>query len=373
MAKGKVKLPPDPLPPLPEPDTGAPGPYSQSSLRDVCGSRINPDAIGWYRRRELMTSKECGVKSCAHPDMETWLTQVRSFDSRMLVRQPPAAEWPLSKVIGQIPIWGEKLPFALPENQTLVVRYEDLVPNPITPPADARALNASERFQDGNHALILSFFGDRRYISGIWPQTDFWQQPFLDQFTAVIMPDFSHFCDDPIPQSLIGERMLQIFAEEGYYAGRTVIPSIAWRSEDSLRRQVELYKSLYPRVHTVLLDCYGSGVKTQLWMWRWLFAIEKYMTDTPIRWLIGGLSSARALMELRDILPNGNYHIITPLSMHRACMRVAQDKEVMATRFHAKSKAIEEYASGERNIDRLPRPDEWPSFSRVKLPPAPDQ
>jgi hypothetical protein len=366
---GAGQLPPDPLPPLPEPHSGEPGPYSRSPLRDVCGSRINPDAIGWYRRRELMKSPECGVKTCAHPDLEQWLGNVGSFDPRMMIKQPPASEWPLSAVIAQIQVWGNKLPYPLPENLTCLVNYEDLAPNPHTPPTDERIINLRERF-DPSHKLILGFFGEHRYKLGLWTMETFWHEPFLDNFDAVLMPDFSAFSDDPIPQSLLGERMLQIFAEEGYQAGRTVIPTIAWRSEDSLRRQVELVASLYPRVNTVMLDCYGGHVERVKWAWRWLFAIEKYCADLPIRWLIAGMSAGWAVVELREMFPRGNFHIITPAAMHRVAMSAVAKPEIAAARFYQKIRAIEEVRSGERTPTRMPRPDEWPTFSQAKLPSA---
>lgn len=363
-------LPPNPLPALPDPSyDGALSPYANSALRDVCGTRINPDALGWYKRRESLTSRQCGVKSAVHPDMEAWLANVRSFDGRMLIRQPAIGEWPISKIIAQVQIWGTKLPYALPKGITCLVNYEDLAPNPQTPPRNDKALNLRDRFDDSSD-LLLGFFGDHRYNMGLWPQEGFWHEPFLDNFAGVVVPGFSAFSDDPIPQSLLGERMLQIFVEEGYYAGRTVIPMVAWRSEDSLRRQVELLASLYPRVNTVLLDCYGMHVDPVKWAFRWLFAIRKYCAHLPIRWLVAGLASGWMIEKLNEVFPQGNYSVIASAAMHRRAMAAAANADIMATRYHREVQRMQDICAGRERVNSVDWPDEWPTFSTARLEPA---
>ena len=362
-----AELPPEILPALPDPAyDGGLSPYANSGLRDVCGTRINADAIAWYKRRESMTSRQCGVKSAAHPDMEAWLANVRSFDARLHMRQPELSQWPLSKVIAQIQIWGSKLPYELPKGLSCLVNYEDLAPNPNTPPRADRALHLRERFGEDSE-LLLGFFGDHRYNMGLWPQESFWHEPFLDNFTGIVVPGFSAFSDDPIPQSLLGERMLQIFAEEGYYAGRNVIPQIAWRSEDSLRRQVDLLGSLYPRVHTVLVDCLGMHVDPVKWAFRWLFMIRKYLAPLPIRFLFAGLTAGWMIEKLNEIFPNGNFHVITSAAMHRRAMAAAPTAEVMAGRFNAQIRRMQDICAGRERVNSLDWPDEAPSFSQARL------
>ena len=94
---------------------------------------------------------------------------------------------------------------------------------------------------------------------GLWTLREFWYSPFLNNFSGIILPDFSAFSDDPWPQSLFGERMQQIFGQEGSESGRNIIPSIAWCGEESLRRQMALWCSQAPQVNTIMLDCYGAG------------------------------------------------------------------------------------------------------------------
>jgi hypothetical protein len=123
----------------------------------------------------------------------------------------------------------------------------------------------------------------------------------------VCKPTFDAFSDSPVAQSLIGERMLQIFAQEGSQAGRNVIPTIAFRSEDSLRRQVGLVASLYPRVNTVMIDCNGSNVDPTLWKWRWLFALHDHFAGLPpIRWIISDITAGWAIRELNEIFQQRN-------------------------------------------------------------------
>ena len=360
-------LPPQILPALPDPSyDGQPGPYSSSALKDVCGTRINQDAVAWYKRRESMISRETAVKSCAHPDMEAWLANVRSFDPRMTLSQEPMPDWPLSKIIAQIQIWGMKLPYRLPEGLSCMVNYEDLAPNPSTPPRNEKAMRIRDRFDESSD-LLLGFFGDHRYNVGLWPQESFWHEPFLDNFTGIVVPGFSAFSDDPIPQSLLGERMWQIFAEEGFYSGRNVIPQIAWRSEDSLRRQAELLASMYPRVHTVLIDCYGMHVDPHNWGWRWLFAIRKYLAHLPMRFLIGGMTAGWMIEKLNEIFPNGNYSLITSAAMHRRAMAAAGNADIMASRFNADIRRLERITRGEERVNGQEWPDEWPTFSQTRL------
>lgn len=358
------ELPPEELEPLPDPCFGdRPGPYAVSELRQVTGTRINPDAIGWYKRRTLLTAAHCPVKTCAHPALEDWLGDVRSFDPRTRAKQPPMEEWPLTAVMPQVIIrQNTGTPFEF-EPMSYIVNFETFHSNPTTLPTDLRL---KEHLPEGSR-LFLAWFGARKFINGLWAQTDFWYQPWIDQFDGFLMPDFSAFSDDPAPQYLIGERMMQIFAEEGSAQGATTIPTIAWASEASLRRQIELWTSRYPDIHTIHLDCYGSNVNHTGWAWRWLFALEKYCQGKDhIRWLISGLSSGWTIRELNRIFPKRNYNIILPLSTFIAVSRAASGPEVVQQRFRAKIRQIQDWRSGREVADPVPRPDCWPKFSDVR-------
>lgn len=362
---GKGKLPPEDLT-LPDPcfQDGR-GPYHVSALRDVCGTRINPDAIGWYKRRQLLTRPECPAKTAVHPDIELWLGDVGSFDPRSQVVQPPLSEWPFSAVMPRIVVYGEKLAFPL-DPMTYVIFYKDLHSNPRTLPSRPWVSRLKERFPEGTQ-LVLSFLAGRALINGLWAQTEFWQAEFLRQFDAVVIPDFSAFSDDPVPQSLLGERMHQIFAQEGSEAGHNVIPAIAWMDEYSLRRQIELWVSAYPKVNTILIDCDGTNVDPTGWKWRNLFAIEKYCAPhSHIRWLISGITPGWAIRELNDMFPKRNYHIIPSVSVYVNAMQSSPDPGFRHHKFMQRIKQIEAFRAGTEVADRMPKPEVWPQFSDVQ-------
>jgi len=364
---GSPGLPPDPLPPLPDPCYGdRPGPYSASPMRDVCGTRINPDAIGFYKRREYMRDPRAWQKTCAHPELEAWLGDVGGLDPRARISQPPLEDWPLTAVMARIDARPGGMPFELPE-MTYLVDYASFHSDPHSLPNDPRVHDMKERLFPERSSLILSFFNNHMLKLGLWPQPDFWYQEWLDQFTAVLLPDFSAFSDDPVPQSLLGERMHQIFGEDGSLAGRTVIPSIAWMSEDSLRRQVELWTSMYPKVNTIRLDCYGYNVDRTGWTWRWLFAIEKYCKGMDhIRWIVSGITAGWAIRELNDIFPKRNYALVAPVTTFIAAQRRSTDREWSAREFRRRIGQLEDFRAGREVAERKPRPAVWPKFSDVK-------
>jgi len=374
MKMARSNLPPDPLPALPDPSyDGKLGPYSASALRDVVGTRINPDAIGWYRRRETLKSPMCPAKTCAHPELEGWLGDVGSFDPHSRLQQAPASQWPISAIIPRMTIWGAKLPFAL-EPATYMLDYLSLNSDPHAPPSRQWVSQLRECFPEGSR-LILSFFGPSGpgpgsrvpLTLGLWTlQSAFWSAPFLKQFDALVSPGFSPYSDDTFPQMLFGERMDQIFGQEATDSGQTFIPSIAWCTVDSLRRQIELWVSQYPKVNTVLLDCYGSGVDRVGWAWHWLYALEKYCAPhTHIRWLFTGMTSGWIIRELNRIFPQRNYSLITTASLQIAATRGTTDKERMAQRFRRSVARLEDLRSGRVVADAQPRPDHWPMFSEL--------
>ena len=367
MAKVKGQLLPDPLPPLPDPCfPDQEGPYRSSDLRDVCGTRINPDAVGWYKRRGIVKDRNTWTKTCAHPDLGAWIGDVGSFDPHSKIVQPIAADWPLSAIAARVAVQGNKMPYQL-EPMTYLIDYDSLHSDSrcLPDPGSVKDL-FKNHFPEGSQ-LLLSFFGNRQLTLGLWALTDFWRQPFLDQFTAIIMPDFSAFSDDPWPQSLIGERMHQVFAEEGSAAGRLIIPSVAWASEASFARQIELWVSSYPQVNTIRLDCLGHNVDKAGWAWRWLFAIEKYCQGMDhIRWIISGMTAGWMIRELNSIFPAGNYCLTTTLSTYIAAMRGSSDKEQQALEFQRRIRALQDFRAGREIADEMPRPEIWPKFSDVK-------
>src|ERR1035437_9171929 len=196
-------VPPDPIPALSDPAFGnEPGPYSVSNLRDVVGTRINPDAYCWYKRREVLKNS-FAPKSCAHPDLEGWLADVQGFDPRSRLEQPLPSKWPLSSIIPRMALWGEKLPFEMPSG-TFMIDYMNLHSSPFTTVDKEWVNHVKDRFPDGSN-LLLSFFGPeggegsrgrRPLILGLWTLPVCWYSHFLDQFDGIILPDLSVYSND---------------------------------------------------------------------------------------------------------------------------------------------------------------------------------
>lgn len=364
--KGRTLLPPDPLPALPDPMyAGKPGPYSASKLRDVTGSRIWPWALAWYKDRELLTGRGSAI-SCAHPDLDGWLADLRGFDPQGKINQPPLDEWEFHGVMARFSVWGEKLPYEVAPG-TFVIDYNNLASRPGEPPTKPWVMNLRERFPEGSK-LILAFFNDRDMTWGLWPMGHtFWSHPFLDQFDGILLPDFSCFSDDPVPQSLLGERTQQIFGAEGSRYGRNVIPTIAWRSEDSLRRQLEFWVSQYPHVNTIHIDAYGADVIRNLWVWRWLMAMERYCKNWPhIRWIVSGITTGGGIRHMNEeIFPDRNYHVMTPVTFSADAMKGSRDPKFWAEAFQGSLKKVEDLYLGNVVADKLVRPDHWPTFAEA--------
>jgi len=356
----KSPILPDPLPALDDPRYEGPGPYSISGLRDVCGTVTAPDCP-YYQRRELMKAQGCWLKTCANSELEVWINQVGGFDPHSKIIQPPLAESPMSGVIPRMIARGEKLPYPLSPG-TYIVDYPSLNSNASKLPERSWVPDLKERFPDDSK-LLLSFFGSRSLTVGLWVLTGFWRAEFLSQFDGVLLPDFSNFADDSWPQSLIGERMMQVFGEEGSAAGTTIIPTIAWASEASLRRQVELWVSQYPYINTIHLDCYGADVDRVKWIWRWLYAIEKYcQPHQHIRWLVSGITTGWGIRELNEMFPNNNYNVIMPLSPYVNAMVGSTDREYQGQAFRKKIQTIEDFYFGRVVSEKMERPDSWPQF-----------
>jgi hypothetical protein len=360
------KLPPKELPPLPDPMfSDQPGPYSISDLRDVCGTRANPNALIWYKQREVLINRNFDKYSCVHPDIEVWIGDVGGFDPRSRIVQPPRKDWPLSTVGARVDARNTPMPFDLPE-MTYFVDYNSFHKDDREgPPAGGLADTLKERLFPENSQLILTFYNDRFQKLSLWSLPEFWNLPFLDQFDAVLIPDFHVYCNDPVPKYLIGERIHQVFSEEGSRAGRTVIPSIAWSTEESLRRQIDLWTS-QPNINTIRLDCLGAGVSRYGWAWRWIYALEKYVQGMDhIRWIITGMTAGWTIGELNRIFPKKNYTLVTPFSTFIAAQRRSTDRDWSTREFRRRIKMLEDFRSGVEIPDTVKRPDTWPTFADV--------
>lgn len=348
------ELPPDPLPPIPEED-GSIGPYAYSPLRSITGTQINPLAQAWYGNLEQCARPDAPVRTCAHPELETWIDNVGGFDPRASLRQPALADWPMSRLIPRVHLYRSFPHFELMPG-TYTVDYVSITKAKDRLPEQDWLLNIRSMFPEGSR-ILLNFIGNNLQTHFIWHLgAEFWEAPFLRQFDGIISPEFSTFLDDPKPQFLIGERQKQIFCQEGHEAGHVTIPSVAWSSESSLRRQLDLWMSMYPRVNTVWLDCLGAGVDPTAWTWSRLELLEKHIPKTfPMRWLVAGAASGWALVELHRMFPLGNFHSVN-LRPFAGTMSRGGTRRERTERFQATCRRLEGWLRKEDLPPAQPRP-----------------
>jgi hypothetical protein len=351
-------IPPDPLPRLPDPSLpNEESLYAQSDLHQVCGPRINPQAKEWYSHRQSLIEETSPVKSCAHPLLQAWLGDILSFDPRSQITQKPLREWPMTAIAPRVGVSGSRAAFPL-QPMTYMIEYGELHRNPLSVPLEIKQL-VPDYMPEGSRPILV-FFGKREIVDGLWALTDFWEKEWLNQFDAIVAPDFSAFSDDPKPQSLIGERMQQIFAEEGSRAGQNIIPNIAWVNEESFARQVELWSSQYPKINTIHLGAHATNVDKTTWAWCNIFAFEKYLKDLPhIRWLISGMTQGWQIRELNRIFPNKNYSLVAPLHTYLRSTSGTADKDLQAKQFRQFIAKYQDFRSERLVADQHIRPDAW--------------
>ena len=356
------------LEPLPDPAYGDRlGPYAYSPLREVVGTRVNPEAyVQFYA--DLTAAAEEGTKlTCYSPYLTSELTGFDGLYPRARVRQLPASEWPLTGVIPTFSPNGQgRLYFPL-QPATYAVEYAHFVSKPGGTPKQPWIEHIKELLPKGSR-LILTFYGNHEYLETTWAQGKaFWAQPWLRQFDALVIYNFDAFGNSPRIQSITRERMHQIFATEGTESGFNIIPSLAWANEPSLRRQVRLWVG-NPDINTIFVDAYGPAMDKQLWGWRWLEAIERYCAPhTHIRWLIGGLRSGWHIEEFRRMFPKGNFSIIAEREVFVSAMRGSANREIQAEKFAKRIRALEDLRTGVSTATRVPRPDHWPTAAEATL------
>lgn len=330
--------------------------YAHSALRTVTGVSVPEAARGVYRQRALCTHPLSPVRTLAHPELGVWLSETGGFDPRLRITQPPQEEWPMTRLIPRVRPYKSFPPFPLPA-ATYAVDYQSLTTATNRAPDAAWAQDTKALFPAGSR-VILDFIGNNQQTQWIYSMgRAFWHEPFLQGFDAIVCPEFSTFENDPAPQMLIGERQKQIFLQEGYDMGFTVIPSLAWSTEDSLRRQLDLVGSLYPAVNTVWLDLLGAEVEGNAWTWGRLEALAKHLpVNLPVRWIVCGASSAWAITELHQIFQGAPFHQVSIRPYANAVSRAGTPNE-QRERFMRACHRTEALLRGEDLPARQQRPE----------------
>jgi hypothetical protein len=163
---------------------------------------------------------------------------------------------------------------------------------------------------------------------------------------------------------LNGERMMQEWVEAGTLAGYSLVPTIAWRDEKSLRRQADLWLSMGHRCHTIHLDAYGTGVNPLRWGWRWVFAFERCFAQSDRRFIVSGIKSGWAIREMRRIWAKGNFALMTTHNDFIAARRASAGRlDVMAASFEKTVQGLAAFQAGEKTANKESRPDHWYSFA----------
>lgn len=363
MSDSPSELPGVDLEPLPQPD-GSLSPYSASDLKTVTGTQIMPRPWRvWYSKRgKLLASEQAPVVTAAHPQLDLWCKVLEGLDEKLEISQPVVSQWPLSRVIPRAVAGPNGMPWPLPKG-TYWLDYNQISQSMRKLPDREWTYTASEQFPEGSQVL-LGFIGEHLISRLLWRHRySLWRHPFFEQFRkhAIVCPDFSSWLTDPRPQALVGQRMTQQFAELGHQHGYTMVPIVTWQSRDMLLRQIDMLGSLYPKVNTVYIYLISMGVPRDAWMWaRFEDMISTGLADLPFRFIISGSEAGKYVRALReDVLPRGNFHLVTADPWMRARMGFGslEDKGRAFRRHVAR---IEGYHRGEDLPPKARKPeDPW--------------
>lgn len=353
-----AELPGVELPPLPEPG-GVIGPYADSGLKTVTGTRRSPQAMENYysNPRVLMSSEKASVVTCGHPQLELWLRMLQGFDARLSVKQKPADEWPLSPVIPRISPSSSFPTWPIPSG-TYWIDYPQ-VTSSLKKVADSQwQLSLKDAFPKQS-SLILGGIGNRVQRLNMWTRRhEMLASPFFRQFETLVCPDFSSYINDPRPQALAGERLTQEWASLASRMGYNVVPTLSWQNRAALRRQADLFGAMAPDyINTVYIEWLSTGVNRTNWLWARLEDFAAELAHLPVRWLLSGADSDWFIRELLDLLPNRNFHLVTiwPFMETNFDPGLTDQK---AKGFRRRIARLEALHSGELLPQAKPRPDD---------------
>jgi len=338
---------------------GTISPYANSELRSITTTRVDRLAWeSWYQdKAELVASEASPVITCAHPQLELWLRMTEGFDPSLKMTQPPADQWPLTRIIPRVMPGKQGIPFTLPMGNYWI-DYGEISSSMKHLPDREWTYKATEQFPDPNR-VTLGYIGKHLLSRLIWRQRfALWSNPFFEQFKegGMVVPDFSAWLDDPRPQALVGERMTQQFAELGCSRGYRMIPTLAWQNTEMLRRVADLFGSMYPQVNTVYLYLTSTGVERTAWLYSRLEDIQAHLSDLPFRFLISGVESGWGINALREALPKENFHLVAGRPWMQARLSFGDNQE-RALNFRRAVGRMEEWHRGENLPPLRPKPE----------------
>lgn len=352
------ELPGVDLEPLLEPDS-RPGPYAASGLRTITGTRMNPLARkSWYARHaDRLSTNDALVVTAAHPELAGWLRLARGLDPEWVAAQPPPEDWPLSRIIPRVVPSGDFPKWDLPVG-TYWFDYPEVTRSPHKLPGTPWSTELAARLPQGSFS-ILGAIGPYMLRNALFRfRSQIWEHPFFTQFDAMVVPDFSSYLNDPRPQALIGERMTQQFVELGCAHGYTMIPILSWQSDEALRRQVDLFGSMYPQVHTVYIELLSKGVPRVPWLYHRFEQIAEQLAHLPLRFLFSGVDHRGMISYLaREVLPDGNFSLVTLWPWMKTGFTPGL-RDQKAREFRRRIHALEELHRGDAYVTPPPKPDE---------------
>ncbi len=338
------------LPALPEPLTGVPGPAGASALKSLMGTRVNPRAIeGWYQQRgETLTKADAPVTTEYHPRLARQIQALEGLDPVWGFRQAPIDQWPFSRLIARVVPSPDFPQFPLPVG-TYWIDYYKITESTLTLPTVTWAAELKARLPEGSQ-LILGPVGPYESRGAEWKlRYELFDSAFLDQFDAVVTPDFSSYLNDPTPHALIAERMTQVWAQSGAERGRTIIPTLSWQSEEALMRQVDRLGALAEAgyINTVYVELLSTGVGRDWWIDEYRAPqILAHLAHLPIRWLFTGVDAGWVVRRMREVLPNGNFHIVSLWPWMRTALEPGLSGQ-KAKAFRVSCQQLEEWSRGE--------------------------
>lgn len=191
----------------------------------------------------------CEIRCHANTRIQSWLTEtqglysagvhLRNYEPLAMPRLLPIVkEWSgPSKVILQ----GPPRTYVIPVNRLITSKNQPTL----------AALRLRESFPEGSR-LILSFCVQDEWIERIWSgvdrqnnsvikRTDFWKQPWLKQFDAVLSVNYSVYWNDPQMEIMYAIRRTVVTTGEIDAAGHNVIPLVIWYTAKEAMPQMEMW------------------------------------------------------------------------------------------------------------------------------------